>query len=124
MSVSHTSPFGNDLKAVSSDATTSASPNPSSSTSHVTVPSSSQITLIASPLYTLPAHRGNRFAFNPYWFTKSFNLLADVRALQRKSRLWFLGKAFQLLHHLHSVSYDYHCTRCAQGFVFAPLFRG
>jgi hypothetical protein len=128
MSVSHASPFGNDLKAVSSDATTSASPNPSSSTSHVTVPSSSQITLIAyiQPLpCTLYLHTGgNRFAFNPHWFTKSFNLLADVRALQRKSCLWFLGKAFQFLHHLHGVTHDYHCTRCAQGFVFAPLFRG
>jgi hypothetical protein len=109
MSVSHASPFGNDLKAVSSDATTSASPNPSSSTSHVTVPSSSQITFIAY-IQPLPC--------TLYLHT------ADVRALQRKSRLWFLGKAFQFLHHLHSVTHDYHCTRCAQGFVFAPLFRG
>jgi hypothetical protein len=42
--------------------------------------------------------------------------------LQRKPRLWFLGNALQLLHHLHSVTHDYHCTRCAQGFVFAPLW--
>jgi len=50
--------------------------------------------------------------------------VVDVRGLQRKSCLWFLGKAFQFLHHLHSVTHEYYCTCCTQGFVFAPLFRG
>ena len=41
--------------------------------------------------------------------------------LQRKPRLWFLGKAFQLVYHLHCIAHQHHCACSAKGFVFTLL---
>jgi len=105
MSVNHSRPYGNDLKAVSSDATTSASPNPSTS----------------NPLLHGIAQHSR---WTPAAVASLSASLPCADALQRKSCLWFLGKAFQFCDYLHGVTHDYYCTCCTQGFVFAPLFRG
>jgi hypothetical protein len=132
MSVNHSRPYGNDLKAVSSEATTSASPNPSASISHVTpnnpllhgIAQHSRWTPddIAIPEAAVVSQSG--LPPTPLAVASLSASLPCADALQRKSCLWFLGKAFQFCDYLHGVTHDYHCTCCTQGFVFAPLFRG